>query len=367
MPTIKTDVKKPNCPKCNSDVYCFGLDPKTKEQKFRCKNPNCHRQFIPGKKERPKKYPTMTCPKCGGKMSIFKFISDGYRLRCNNHIHKDKRHCNHKTNIPLPGKQFKIAKDPIECVETQLTTKFNWNKMNFPKPVVSLTLYFSVFLTLPAPKVVNVMDEIFNINISHDTVTRWTHKAALNIHKNLGPLSVPKTKGRKRTLTDETAFWANGHKRWVWITKETKFDSEQSWFISPKRSTEYARSNFNIAFHNSPSLKNITATTDGLWSYASALNDLGFNVDKLHHVYKGLFDNPNNNRLENTWANLKINAKQYRGFKSDIGLWTYVTLHVYLHNYFKPNLRLKGKTPAETVGLKLPFCLSKWKLFLKFL
>lgn len=300
-------------------------------------------------------------------MSLFKILSDGYRFRCNNHIHKDHRHCNHKINIPLPGKSFQIAKDPIESINLQLTTKFYWNKMDFSKSSVSLALYFAVFKSLPATEVVLIMKDLFNVDISHDSITRWTHKSALNIHQNLGLLSVPKTRGRRVTLTDETVFRVKGQKRWVWMTKESRFDSEQSWFISPRRSTEYARSNFNIAFKASPALKNITAITDGLWSYGSALGDLNFNIDKKHKVYKGFFDSINNNRLERTWSTLKVNARRYRGFKSDRGLWCFITNQVYLHNYFKPNTRLKGKTPAEASGCKLPYCHSKWKLFLRFL
>lgn len=300
-------------------------------------------------------------------MSIFKFLSDGYRLRCNNHILKDHRHCNHKLNVPFPGKSFNIAKDPIECINTHLAVKFCWPKMSFANPTVSLTLYFSVFKSLPATEVSSIMKELFRIDISHDTITRWTHKAAINLHKNLGLLSVPKTRGRRSTFTDETVFWVRGNKRQVWMTKESRFDSEQSWLISPKRSTEYARSTFNIAFEASPALKTVSAVTDGLWSYSSALGDLDFNHDKLHKVYKGFFEKPNNNRRERTWSTLKVNARRYRGFKSDLGLWCFITLQVYLHNYFKPNQRLNGLTPAEACKTKLPYCKSKWKLFCKFL
>lgn len=356
-----------NCPKCGSETYAWGHDVNYRNlQRYRCKNPTCKHQFTPGAPKRIKKYPTATCPKCNGKMGIFKFLSDGYRLRCNNHIHKDHRHCNHKINVPFPGKSFKIAKDPIECIQTQLAVKFSWNKMAFSKPSVSYALYFAVFKSIPATDVASIMKELFNIDISHDTITRWTHKASLNIHKNLGLLSVPKTRGRRRTLTDETVFWVRGQKRWVWMTKDSRFDSEQSWFISPKRSTEYARSNFNIAFSISPALKNVQALTDGLWSYGSALADLGFDLNK-HKVYKSFFENPNNNRRERSWSTLKINARKYRGFKSDLGLWAFISNQNYLHNYFKPNYRLNGKTPAEASGLKLPYCFSKWKLFLKFL
>ena len=121
-------VKEPVlCPLCGSNTYLWGHPAGERHlQRYRCKNLQCLRQFTPGKILRLKKYPTMPCPKCGGRMSIFKFLSDGYRLRCNNHIHNDKRHCNHKLNVPLPGKSFKIAKDPIECIETELSIKFSW-------------------------------------------------------------------------------------------------------------------------------------------------------------------------------------------------------------------------------------------------
>lgn len=366
MPKIVKD--RVNCPKCGSLTYAWGHDANYKHlQRYRCRNLNCRYQFVPNKPKRITKYPTIPCPKCGGRMSIFKFLSDGYRLRCNNHIHKGKQHCNHKINVPFPGKSFKIAKDPVECIQTQLSANFSYSKMDFSNSTISLALYFAVFRSLPATEVSSIMKELFRIDVSHDTITRWTHKAALNIHSNLGPLSVPKTRGRCRTLTDETVFWVRGQKRWVWMTKESRFDSEQSWFISPRRSTEFARNTFNIAFETSPALKNISAVTDGLWSYASALADLNFNVEKLHKVYKGFFQMPNNNRRERTWSDLKVKARRYRGFKSDLGLWSFVTLQVYLHNYFTPNHRLNGLTSAESAGIKLPYCISKWKLFCLFL
>ena len=366
MPKVVKD--RVDCPKCGSDTYRFGHSTHFRHlQRYQCKNRKCRYQFTPGRPKLIKKYPTMPCPKCSGRMSIFKFLSDGYRLRCNNHIHKGKRHCNHKLNVPFPGKTFKIAKDPIEAIGTDVAASFSWNKMDFSNTTVSLVLYFSVFKGLPATEITETMQTIFRINISHDTVTRWTHKAALQLHKNLGLLSTPKTRGRRRTFTDETVFNAGGQKHWVWMTRESRFDSDQSWFISPRRSTEYARNTFNIAFEASPCLKRAQAVTDGLWSYSSALGDLDFNVDKLHKVYKGFYERTNNNRIERHWSTLKVKARRYRGFKSQRGLWCYITNQVYLHNYFLPNKRLDGKTPAEACGAKLPYCLSKWKLFCKFL
>ncbi len=367
---VKDDQVK--CPKCSSSTWKYGIDPLSRRQKYRCKNLNsCGCQFVPGKPKRPRKYPAFKCPKCGAPMSIFKHLSDGYRLRCNRANAKGNEKCTHKINIPFPGKTFKIATDPIEAVKLdKLVIPFHWNRMDFSKETVSIVAYFTVIHAIPAPQVVQIMLQLFNLKISHDSITRWTHKAALNLHKNLGPLQVPYSP-HKRLFTDETQFRVNGRKRWVWAGKESKFDSIQTFFISPNRSTEFARSTFNIAFENSPSLRKANVVTDGLHSYPCALDDLRYETEKRHIRYVGWDWDPvkqvNNNRLERQWSDCKTAAKAYRGFKSDLGLWSFVANRFYRHNYFMPNKRLGGKTPAEAVGKKLPYCHDKLKLMTKFL
>lgn len=368
MPKIKTNIDKPKCPKCNSEVYCYGLHPEFKLQRFRCKNSSCKYQFVPNRPQRNKTSPNIKCPKCGSNMSIFKRLSDGLRLRCNRYHYKDSRKCNHKINIPFPGKQFNIANDPIDNIPFNLPIPFCWPKMKFSKATVSLALYYSIFQSIPATQVSQTFNDIFNLSISHDTITRWSHKAILCIHHNLGPLSVPYS-NHKKLFTDETRFKLRGNKRWVWLAKDSKFDSIQSWFISHRRSTEFARNTFNIAFYNSPSLRKAKIVTDGLWSYPSALADLNIDVNKYHLRYIGLFDTStsNNNRLERFHSTLKSKARPFRGFKSDLGLWVFISAQIYLHNFFIPHKRLNGITPAELVGRKLPPFKSKWKLFMHFL
>ena len=360
------------CPKCESDTWKYAKDPLSKKQRYRCKNlEQCGYQFVPDRPKRPKKYPSFTCPKCGSGMTIFKHLSDGYRLRCNRHNAKGSRKCAHKINVPFPGKAFKIAKDSVEAIRIdKLAIPFCWSKMDFSKETVSIVAYLTVIHAIPAPQVVQIISQLFNLNISHDTVTRWTHKAALNLHKNLGPLQVPYSP-HKRLFTDETQFHVRGQKRWVWAGKDSKFDSIQTFFISPRRCTEYARSTLNIAFENSPSLRKANVVTDGLHSYPCALDDLGYETEKRHIRYVGWDWDPikqvNNNRLERQWSDCKTAAKTYRGFKCDLGLWSFVAARFYRHNYFMPNKRLAGKTPAETIGKKLPYCHDKLKLMMKFL
>lgn len=265
------------CPKCNSQTWKFGIDPLTKSQRYRCKNiQNCGYQFVPHRPPRIKKYPSFICPKCGSNMTIFKHLSDGFRLRCNRHNAKGNKKCTHKINVPFPGRAFKIAKDPLEAIDVNdLAVPFCWNKMDFSRDTVAIVAFLAVTCAIPSPQTVMIMQQLFNVQISHDTVTRWRHKAVLNIHKNLGPLRVPYSR-HKRLFTDETQFKTQGLKRWVWAGKESKFDSIQTFFISPRRCTEFARSTLNIAFENSPALRQANVVTDGLHSYPCALDDLGY-------------------------------------------------------------------------------------------
>lgn len=362
---------KVNCPKCHSDTWKFGKDPNFNKQRYRCKNPHCAYQFVPGRPERQKKYPSQICPKCGSGMSIFKHLSDGYRLRCNRYNANGKRKCTHKVNVPLPGRAFKIADDPLQAINLdKIAVPFCWNKMHFSKDTLSIVAYLVVLHAIPAPQISDIMKALFGMDISHDTITRWAHKISLNLHQNLGPLQVPYSP-HKRLFTDETQFHVRGNKRWVWAGKDSKFDSIQTWFLSPKRCTEYARSALNIAFTNSPSLWKANVVTDGLHSYPCALDDLGYETEKRHIRYVGWDWDPikrvNNNRLERQWSDFKTAAAAYRGFKSDLGLWCFITARTYRHNYFMPNKRLDGKTPAQTAGKKLPYCHNLWKLMLKFL
>ena len=279
-------------------------------------------------------------------MSIFKHLSDGYRLRCNRYNAKGNTKCTHKVNIPLPGRAFQIADNPLQAISIDsLAVPFSWNKMHFGKETVAIAAYLLVFHAIPAPQIADIMNMLFGVEISHDTITRWGHKIALNLHQNLGPLSVPYSH-RKRLFTDETQFSVRGQKRWVWAGKDSKFDSIQTWFLSPRRSTEYARSTLNIAFTHSPSLRKANVVTDGLRSYPGALDDLGYETEKRHIRYVGWDWDPikkvNNNRLERQWSDFKTAAATYRGFKSDLGLWCFITARTYRHNYFMPNQRLDG-------------------------
>jgi len=217
--------------------------------------------------------------------------------------------------------------------------------MDYSKQTISLALFFMVFCSLDASLTAFILANLFGVSPSHDSLNRWRIKAAIKIHNNLGPLPIQET---NEVHTDETVFKANGSKKWLWFIKEYRYDSIQSWLFSPRRATQFARSLLARAYKTSPCISQAKIISDGLWSYGSAIGDLkDFSLDN-HIVYKDFKEQINNNRLERHWSTLKTPAKRFRGFKSILGLWSYVTLSVYYHNYFKPNIRLRGLTPATS-------------------
>jgi transposase-like protein len=69
------------CPRCGSDVfYAYGRS-KNGKQRYLCLV--CNRQFVEGSVEVYRDRPL--CPRCNGKMSIYKQEKDAVRFRCSSY------------------------------------------------------------------------------------------------------------------------------------------------------------------------------------------------------------------------------------------------------------------------------------------
>ena len=307
------------CPHCSEETAYNGFHPATGLQKYKCKDPTCRCQFIPGlstlqrRKRTGRRAPDIRCPRCGAKMYLFKTIPGAIRLRCANYRKKGANRCTHKMNIPLPGeKEFKLSKDPIEDLKKTIVSKFYWNKMDYSKDTVSLALFFAAVIGLPANLTSFILSYLFRVNASHDSVTRWTKKSAISFHKNLGPLEVLKTESLH---FDETVFKEKGRKTWLWLGMEDSFNSIQGYHFSRRRATEYAR---NVLSRNQippNELNKVKIVTDGLWSYGSALGDLPeFSLEK-HHVYKDFTEPINKQHLREKMGLFQRPFKKVQGIQ----------------------------------------------------
>jgi hypothetical protein len=92
------------------------------------------------------------------------------------------------------------AEVTIRLICGQIQPVFHWNKMKFSSATVALALYFSFFRAMPAPAVVETLRDLYRVKVSHDTITRWSHKAAFLLdQKCRGLAKVPQITRPKAT------------------------------------------------------------------------------------------------------------------------------------------------------------------------
>jgi transposase-like protein len=303
-------------------------------------------------------------------MGVFKHLSDATRFRCSNYKAPGKQKCAHKLNLPLGAKTFRFITQPkdIALVAGKIDPVFHWHKMKFPTATVALALYLTICEGNPAPQVVKILRNLYAVNVSHDTITRWHHKAGfLFSAKTTQIMQIPQKPGRKpRLYADETELNGGPEKRWFWMSYCRKYDLMIGRNLTPHRDTQSARDLLAMTLELAPTLKSSPLLTDGLWSYPSAMGDLNI-CDDLHIRYKSFFELPNNNALERKWSNFKNRARPFRGIRSDVGKMAYIEGQIFYHNCLKPSVHLKGKTPYQNLNTPLPDYQSELELIQKLL
>ena len=292
-------------------------------------------------------------------MYIFKRLRDVLRFRCSNYNLKGAGRCTRKTNLAFDGsKKFPRVSRPeqIELIQGKIDDVFHWNRMDYAKPTVVLAVYYTVVEGMPAPQVVRTLWNIHRVKVSHDTITRWTHKAAFQLSaKTAALVDIPPKKGRRpRLYADETQRRVGGKKRWFWLSYCRKHDLMLGRNLTLRRTTKSARDLLSMTQDLAPSLAGGQLLTDGLWSYPAAMDDIEWDTDN-HLRYLSFFEKPNNNALERKWSNFHMKARPFRGFKSDAGQMAFIEGQIFYHNCLKPSVALGGKeTPYERLGIKLP-------------
>jgi len=281
------------------------------------------------------------------------------RFRCASFKQKGNNRCTHRTHLLMDGaRNFPKLKSPadVEILQGKIDDAFHWNKMKFDKAVVVLVVYYTIVEALPAPRVVRTLWNLHRIRVSHDTVTRWHHKAAFHLSAKTAAIAqIPKKKGRTpRLYADETERQVRGQTRWFWMSCCRKYDLMIGRTLTERRNTKAARDLLSMTQALAPSLAATHLLTDGLASYPAAMDDLDWSDDK-HIRYLSFFESPNNNALERKWSNFHDRARPFRGFKSDIGQMAFIEGQVFYHNCLKPSVALGGQvTPYQFLNAPLP-------------
>lgn len=359
--------KSIQCPRCQCTyLHHFGHD-RQGLQKYRCQS--CAHQFVPGKPKRQKR-PKVTCPLCGRQMYPFKIFKGYIRYRCSAYRRKDEAYCAFKINLYTAKDLLEQSQHPQSFWQSQwgqefLSLKpFFWSKMNFSKETVGLALYYALERALPAPEVSKTMKDLYQIDISHDTITTWTHKAGAQLAKQFKDFSF--NLSQDSLHTDETVIKA-GRKRpnqkgtkltnkiWVWQSKAKQSKAVTGLSFSLRRDAPSAREHFQTvkeATDNEPQ----EFVQDSLWSYGSAFPEVWNDPEtiKKRKTYQDFSDERNNNPVERQHGYLKSYCKRHRGFKSILGLISYNVTRTIIWNFFKGRPEFNGQTPAEKAGVTLP-------------
>ena len=219
-----------NCPKCNSNsLYKYGKD-KYGNQKYLCRN--CKHQFAPAHQivDKPRKYPS--CPICGKSAFLHHDYDDYSNYRCS-----DKK-CNHsffqaKPTVKLPPSMSNII------------GKDNFKRMRHSLHLVITALTMFYIGGTSFRKIATILKILYNIKVSHVTVSDWCKKFAPIFHSKMLTLMPSMNFDSDEWHADETVVKILGKKYYIWfiIDSETRF--VLGFHLSPHRDSPQAFSLFD--------------------------------------------------------------------------------------------------------------------------
>ena len=239
--------------------------------------------------------------------------------------------------------------------------------------VVALSLTFSINYGLSSRQTASVLQNVFGIDICHQTVANYINSSASYL-SNFIDFNTPLPTGT--TAADETYLTVQGVTRYTWFVIDKNSRAICGYNLSETRGAEPALALLQTCYGPPDTTKYTGAeiVTDGLGSYDSAV--VAYNTEasktnqdacitkhtviglqnlnaesKEYRVYKQLVE-----RLNRTY---KYHTRPRAGFKTFDGAVALTTLFVAYYNFMRPHSYLKGKPPV-----KLP-CLENKTLYPK--
>jgi putative transposase len=186
--------------------------------------------------------------------------------------------------------------------------------------------------------------------VNESTVYRWVISYA---EKAIRMMESYKPKVSDTWIADETTLKFENDIHWLWdiIDKDTRFLLAS--YLSDNRGTKQAQRLMELASKRAGKVPKVVIT-DKLAAYLDGI-ELAFGADTEHIQSSPFAGKDDTNIIERFHGTIKDRTKVIRGFKTfDTAI---IILDGFLihYNFFKPHLWLKGHTPAEIAGIKLPF------------
>jgi transposase-like protein len=154
-------------------------------------------------------------------------------------------------------------------------------------------------------------------------------------------------------IADETVLRIEGRNTWFWDIIDDKTRFLLASHISLTRTTRDAKTLVERAADRVGKAPEVIIT-DKLAAYLDGI-ELAFGADTKHLPAKRLTASPGTQLIERFHGTLKARTEIMRGLKKRESAKLITDGWLIHYNFFRPHESLKGKTPAQVAGIKLPY------------
>lgn len=368
------------CPNCSAPSdYLYYNDGKKRNQ-IRCKICNHLFQKTPAINKPAKK---IFCPHCYRTLYKWKETDEFITYKCGN------RDCSYRLNainklLPDERKEQEKGSSQYKVCYQYRELKYDITQLDIPphekptvdlvniyksKYVLGLVLTFYVSFGLAARKTAQILNQVFGIKISHQTVLNYAQASAYYCHNfNQKYIGIPDDE----IACDET--YARVLKKWtyVWFYIGTKSHRLLSYHVGRTRGIKDAAASLIQVLKYIAKQKILILVSDGNPAYqlvVKLFNKTQKFAQIQHKVVIGLQNEdevakefrPHKQMIERLNRTYKSHIKDACGFGSYLGLKTITTLFATHYNFLRPHMSLNYKTPVEISQLQsIDKIQSKW-------
>ncbi len=365
--------KQSHCAYCGAPSYYLYYNNGKKRTQLRCKL--CSRLSQTEKRHRPASKAKYFCPYCHHALyrwkdskvvTIYKCGND----QCPSYLKaKSRLNASEKELQRKKPSQFKLRYQyreyhflPPELKHSAPEKpKVDLRRIHNNSNIVGLVLALYVSCAITARKTAFILRNIFNVNISYQTVLNYAQAAAYYCHifnlQNKGPID-------DINSGDETYIKIQGKYHYAFFFISTKSLKITAYHIADNRNVLPAVVSMMEAIRTAHPQQQITLITDGNPSYAASVHFINANRDhspKINHqvvvglqnldetssefrLYKQIIE-----RFNRTY---KTHVRPAHGFNIKNGAVAYTTLFVTHYNFLRPHMSLNYQPPVVLPELK---------------
>ncbi|RZI70690.1 MAG: IS6 family transposase [Pseudomonas sp.] len=215
-------------------------------------------------------------------------------------------------------------------------TRLSFKRHRFNSDVIRQAVWLYYRFSLSLRDVEEILAER-GIDVSYEAVRCWTRKFGAQIARNLKrqrPAPSP------RWHLDEMVSSIAGKRMYVWRAVDDEGEVLGS-LVNQRRDTSTAVSFLQKLLRDQP-VEPQVITTDGLGSYAAALQRLG--LKDIHRPGRLR----ENNRVENSHLPIRKRERHMQQFKSQASAQRFLTTHAAVYNTFYTQRHLVSRATLRT-------------------